>query len=314
MTGKLADSVMTVRNGVQIARKYQPVVNNPQTPAQLAARAKMKLLSQLSAAVAPVIAMPKQGPVSSRNLFTKKNYEFTQYDGSQAVIPMADILLTNSTAGLPGFTVERSVTDGMEVKLEFDASKAWDRMVYVVLSKTSSQQIIPAGVSVVSEAGSDGRFTATMPNVSGDIAVLAYGVRLRSSAARVVFGNLIAPTAFDYAAVIVSRQLTENDMVLSETRGAYLSEEDNTGSTTGVPSIVVSSIVIDQGATPQPGWGSVSGTGTYPQGTTVTLTATPNEGYRFVGWWDGANLDPTNPLIFSAETTKRLYAMMEQDE
>ncbi len=36
--------------------------------------------------------------------------------------------------------------------------------------------------------------------------------------------------------------------------------------------------------------GSVSGDGTYYEGETVTATATPNLGYRFIGWYDGADL------------------------
>ncbi len=35
-----------------------------------------------------------------------------------------------------------------------------------------------------------------------------------------------------------------------------------------------------------PAWGTVSGGGTYDEGTTVTLQATPAEGYRFVQWHD----------------------------
>ena len=36
-----------------------------------------------------------------------------------------------------------------------------------------------------------------------------------------------------------------------------------------------------------PGWGSFSGTGTYTSGSTITISATPKEGYSFVGWNDG---------------------------
>lgn len=36
-----------------------------------------------------------------------------------------------------------------------------------------------------------------------------------------------------------------------------------------------------------PAWGSVSGGGVFPEGTSVTLTAVPNEGYHFEHWQDG---------------------------
>jgi hypothetical protein len=34
--------------------------------------------------------------------------------------------------------------------------------------------------------------------------------------------------------------------------------------------------------------GTVSGQGTYHEGSVIELTATPNEGYRFTGWSDGS--------------------------
>src|SRR6056300_1351981 len=40
--------------------------------------------------------------------------------------------------------------------------------------------------------------------------------------------------------------------------------------------------------------GSVSGGGEYEEGTEVTITATPADGYKFIGWSDG---DPTSERI-----------------
>lgn len=103
MTGKLADVVMAVRNGEQVARKYQPIVFNPSTPAQVAQRAKMKLMSQLSAVMGDVIAIPRSGNVSSRNLFTKKNFALTRYSSAenQAEIELADVQLTAGVLPMP---------------------------------------------------------------------------------------------------------------------------------------------------------------------------------------------------------------------
>ena len=52
--------------------------------------------------------------------------------------------------------------------------------------------------------------------------------------------------------------------------------------------------------------GSVTGTGTYDKGTTVTLTATANEGYRFASWGDDVTDNPrtvtayVNGVVYSA--------------
>lgn len=58
--------------------------------------------------------------------------------------------------------------------------------------------------------------------------------------------------------------------------------------------------------------GTVTGGGTYESGKTVTLTATPNKGYRFVKWSDG-NTNATRTVTvtanatYTAEFTKNVY-------
>ncbi len=48
--------------------------------------------------------------------------------------------------------------------------------------------------------------------------------------------------------------------------------------------------------------GSVTGAGEYENGFIVTLTATPNEGYKFIGWSDG-NADNPRTIIVQSDTT-----------
>ena len=51
--------------------------------------------------------------------------------------------------------------------------------------------------------------------------------------------------------------------------------------------------------------GTVSGGGTYQRGDSVTLTATPSQGYMFLSWSDGNN---SNPRTFTAQTNLTLQA------
>ena len=51
-----------------------------------------------------------------------------------------------------------------------------------------------------------------------------------------------------------------------------------------------------------PSMGTVLGSGTYEAGAEVTLTATANEGYRFVGWQDG-NADNPRTVTVTADAT-----------
>ena len=72
-SGKLGTSVFTTVKGTQIVRQYQPTVNNPSTNLQVSQRSRFKLVSQIAASMADVIAIPRNGIISSRNLFVKKN-------------------------------------------------------------------------------------------------------------------------------------------------------------------------------------------------------------------------------------------------
>ncbi len=53
-------------------------------------------------------------------------------------------------------------------------------------------------------------------------------------------------------------------------------------------------------------WGTVTGTGTYADGATATLTATPNAGYEFEKWQDG-NTENPRTITVSADETYTAY-------
>lgn len=219
MTGKVADVVMVVRNGEQIARKYQPVVSNPSSPAQVAQRAKMKLMSQLSAVMAPVIAMPRQGAISSRNLFVKKNIGLAAFAEDVATIDLASVQLTNSVVGMPAVVVSSTGTASIDVQLD-TINVDIDRVVYAVFEKRPDKSLRLYGTSVVSEKGTAAApFAGTFPYTSAELVVLAFGVRDNTDAARALFGKLEATTGEQVASVITQRNLTESDITLTETVG-----------------------------------------------------------------------------------------------
>ena len=60
-----------------------------------------------------------------------------------------------------------------------------------------------------------------------------------------------------------------------------------------------------------PAMGSVSGMGTYDKGTTVTLTATANAGYRFVRWSDDVT---DNPRTVTADVNGAAYTAVFEAE
>lgn len=221
MTGKVADVVMSVRYGEQIARKYQPIVSNPSTAAQVAQRAKLKLMSQMSAVMAPVIAIPRQGTKTSRNLFTKKNIKLVGYSSDTATVQLDSVQLTSSAVGLVPVTAARDanvITASMSTNTGLDV----DRIVYAVFEKGANDSLRFLGSAVVSEPGTNNSYTAEFPLTQNSVVVLAYGVRDNSDTARAVFGDLVAPTAETVAELVVTRTLREDDVTLTETRGTTL--------------------------------------------------------------------------------------------
>ncbi len=75
-----------------------------------------------------------------------------------------------------------------------------------------------------------------------------------------------------------------------------------------IPTFTVSAI-----ANPAEG-GSISGEGTYNEGATATLTATPNTGYNFVKWTeDGADVSTEATLTFTVASNRSLVAEFMAD-
>lgn len=218
MTGKLADVVMSVRNGEQIARKYQPVVFNPSTPAQVAQRAKLKLLSQLSAVMAPVIAMRRQGSVSARNLFTKVNFGATSFENDQAQVTLTGINLTAGILGLRDLVVNRTGNTAT-VSIAPGSNPGLNRVVYISFRKQPDGTLRLMDSAVVTEAGADYTYSAELglESASASVVIYAYGVRDNNENASVTFGNLQTLSAETVAKIITQRTLTENDVTLTET-------------------------------------------------------------------------------------------------
>lgn len=219
MKGKVADVVMAVRNGEQIVRKYQPVVSNPSTNAQLAARARLKLMSQLSAVMAPVIAMPKQGIVSSRNLFVKENYGKSSYMTDTANVELTAVSLTKSVVSLPSLVATR-LQNAITVVLSDAINLDVDRVVYALFNKASDGTLRYYGSQIATTPGSNQGWGVSfdVATLDTNFVVYAYGVRDNTEAARAYFGNMKALTAETVAKLVTTRVMSETDITLTETR------------------------------------------------------------------------------------------------
>lgn len=280
--GKIENIVVSQMGGVSIARAYQPNVSNPSTMPQVNQRARLKLASQLAAALAPVIAMAKQGLVSGRNQFIAKNMPWISADSGVAQVSYENLQLTNGTIGLPAVSVSRA-SNKLTVKLAATAESSVSQMVYICYHKNSENTLQLIGSKIQNVAGEDGLFQAQFDDPSGDVVVFAYGMKALSGAASAKYGSYQVQNATDIASLVGTRKLSAGDFQFTKTRGAtiFAGQEQNTK-----PSDNQVMIYITAGA-----GGSVSSDkfngnrGSVDKGTEVTVFATPNNGYTFSGWF-----------------------------
>lgn len=295
--GKIENIVVSQMGGVSIARAYQPNVSNPSTLPQVNQRARLKLASQLAAALAPVIAMAKQGLLSGRNQFIAKNMQWISADSGVAQVSYENLQLTNGTVGLPGVIISRE-SSNLLVRLSADAASSVSQVVYVVYHKNSENTLQLVGSKIQTVPGNNGIFETTFVDPTGDVVVFAYGMKALSGAASAKYGSYVIENAADIATLVGTRKLSAADFQFTKTRGATIfAGEDN--------SIVVSgsqvSIFITAGAGGSVASDKFTGNrGAVDKGTEVTVTATPNEGYTFSGWFNNG----TQTRVSSAPSYK----------
>lgn len=274
-TGKLGAMVLSVNSGVQIAREYNGSPANPSTTAQVGVRAKFKLISQLAATMASVIAIPKEGMTSARNGFIKRNYGYLYEADGTAQISIENIQLTAGNAALPQITLSRAANK-LNVALAAAATAMASRVVYVFAKKTDDNDLQVLGSRVVTDPGENNTFPLQVNDIPGEVLVLGYGMKDLNASATAKFGNLNVRTGDDIATLVASRTINSNDYRFTQTRGTQI--DANGQAVDPTPSGQARVYVTASGP------GSVSGATTAEIGSQVTVTATPNAGATFIGW------------------------------
>lgn len=291
ITGKLGAVVFSTSGGQTISREYNPHVANPNTDAQINQRARMKLMSQLSACLAPVIAMQKDGLVSVRNQFVKRNFDSCYSVNGQAQISYENVQLTQGNVGLPQIKYQTSRTADESILYTFftdEPSATISRVVWCLFRKTEEGKLefVSSVITEERESEEAGSFFAvSFGNVptdeetgalAADYVIYVYGMIDASERATAQYGNLNVNTATDIADLVTNRRISFMDYQFTQTRGTsavrgtYQSEDVPVGSAR----VFVTAL----------GAGTVSGGGTFQLGTSVTVVATPATNATFVGW------------------------------
>lgn len=307
MTGKVGNIVLTSVGGEVVGREYNPNVANPNTSAQQNTRGKFKLASQLSATMAPVIAIKKEGNVSARNLFVKENFTAIRYSQGVADINLNVVQLTKSQRSFAGFNADRTNGSAIAVELNADSAAALSRVVYIAYKKAADGSLILFDSKVCNTAGAEGKFNDVLNYTADAVVLYAYGMKDLEAGISTKFGNMSAPSAEDVAQLLISNTENMASVQLTKTAGLTMAAGENTGDSDDVEHLTVSLVIS--------GNGSAIGGGRFEAGQTVTLRATPDAEATFVAWKannaSGQVLSTANPYSFEVEQNMTICAVFQ---
>lgn len=307
MTGKVGNIVLTSVGGEVVGREYNPNVANPNTQPQQNTRSKFKLASQLSASLAPVIAIKKEGNVSARNLFVKVNFPAIRYSQGVADINLNVVQLTKSQRSFIGFNADRSSGTAIAVELNESAASALSRVVYIAYKKAADGSLIFFDSKVCNTAGDEGKFHDVLNYTADAVVLYAYGMKDLEAGITSKFGNMSAPSAEDVAQLLVSNTENMASVQLTKTAGLTMAAGEDTGDSDDVEHLTVSLVIS--------GNGSAVGGGRFEAGQNVTLRATPDEEATFVAWKannaSGQVLSTANPYSFTVEQNMTICAVFQ---
>lgn len=313
-TGKVGGLVYATAGGEQIVREYNPNVANPSTQAQVDQRARMKLMSQLSAALSPVLAMTKDGLVSKRNKFTKLNFPASYALNGTAQITYENVQITEGNTAIPALAAGAGINqDKMQMGVLFtqEPSASISRVVYCLFRKSDEAKLEYVKSDINSQRASQGVEGFFYSQFTGlpiaEYVIFAYGMCDTSERATASYGNLNVVTASDLARLVATRAISFSDYQFTQTRAITIASDGTAVQPEQSGNVRVYATALGDG-------GTVSGGGSFAPGTSVTLTATPASGYRFVRWVKNGTsqtVSTSNPYTFNVQEQTDLVAVFE---
>lgn len=300
ISGKLGAVVFSTSGGQTISREYNPNVANPSTQAQVNQRARMKLMSQLSASLSPVLAMQKDGLISKRNKFVKSNFSASYVLNGEAQITYENVQITEGNTSLPALGGSGTVASGkisIEVGVSTEPSATISRVVFCLFKKTAEGKLeyISSTIQTVKDnVVSDYFYPTTFASLPvAEYVIFAYGMSDTSEKATAQYGNMNVVTASDLAKLIATRAISYTDYQFTQTRAITIASDGTAVQPETGGNIRLYVTALGRG-------GTVSGGGSFAPGTEVTVVATPAAGYRFVRWlYNGTELTASTSASYT---------------
>lgn len=323
-TGKIGSIVFSTSGGETIAREYNPHVANPNTMSQINQRARMKLMSQLSAALAPVIVMRKEGLTSARNKFVQRNFGASYASAGTAQISYENVQLTSGNAGLPPISWILNLeaqTPAIVVSFKDEPSASISRVVFCLFRKTDEGKLefVSSDIATTRTINDfNGFFPVVFEGITIDAGtqklaanyvIYAYGMSDTSERATANYGNLNVQSATDIARLVATRSISFQDYQFSQTRGTSANSGDSESSSVPAGSARVFVTALGN-------LGTVTGGGTFQIGTQVTVVATPAAGNTFRNWlYNGTNIIASTSATYTFTLNEQtdLIAVFDQE-
>lgn len=317
--GKLGAEVYSINHGVQIRREYNAEISNPSTDAQVGQRSRFKLASQVSAALAPVIVIPRKGLQSPRNLFTKKNmpYFYGTVDG--AAVTYENLQITDGSIGLPRVGVVRGDNNIVAFTIDGFVDTLVDRLVFCLFTKTDEGQLRFLKSFVFSPNKGGSSTSLNLPYVTNyyvaagtPLVGYGYGFRLNNDRARAKYSSYSVQSAEDMARLVANRTLGVADVTFTSTRGTSISGSQSSSPSvpTGKNAVYFSAIGAGSVIAVQEGADFTASPLIVDNGATVHLQAVPepltgNAKGKFVGWRENGSQDILSTSIDFEFTVER---------
>lgn len=218
-SGKLGASVFAISGGEQIVRQYNPQVSNPNTDAQVAQRAKLKLMSQLAAALSSALAFKKKGLVSARNQFVSKNIGIAGFQDNTANVNLKALQIAPGATYLPDIVTNQGQSSGWVLKLNNAAPEAVKRVVYVLCKNNLDAQLEIVEIKIGDTPGANRDFEVSTTSNNADMFVLAYGVEDLNAAATAKYESYTSEQGGTEAELVVDFLRNTSGYAYTMTKG-----------------------------------------------------------------------------------------------
>ena len=305
-SGRIGATLSRVVHGEQIVGAMPSKMTNPNTDAQQNTRSRFKLMSQLAASMKDVIAIPRDGLKSPRNLFVSQNYDQTTYDEQTATIDLNKVQITKSLTPFVDVDVARDLSTGAITATIHAEQDAYDEIIAICFTKNSEEELDLLTSAKAAWDSDHENYTANLGNSLAGLQLYFYGLNYNDVAARNKYGQILAGAGESVAQLVAKTLNTMSGATFTKTVGVTVPQGESVGSTI---LYFVGGYAVPANA------GRVEGSTYAAIGQHVTLKAISYSGYGLNRWEkDGETYASTTSITVEVTGEMTLFAAFLEDQ